>query len=312
MDIARVRVAIANNKLDPSHHESLACCLAISVRIPMPTSFRTPNGIFTISATENCCLILFQTLSCPKQTQIHDQPKKGLLFGSLAGVRCSRPLDSFDQTGIEQHLHMSSKDRRVYPRNFKRSEHHILTRLNREYDFADQLHVARHQHSPERDKNRVRVNAQLIDSETGAHLWADRFEEDFADLFKLQDQVVARLANTLGYELIKAEAQKSGHSTNPDAIDLTMSGWVAFWQQTTKESVALARGYFEHALKLDPQIAEALTGLAFRAYPCLALRLEHESRRGSACRSDGIGDESDHHQSWLRLRLLYKESHLVS
>ena len=52
--------------------------------------------------------------------------------------------------------------------------------------------------SVQRDQNRVRVNAQLIDAETGAHLWADRFEEDVADLFKLQDQVVARLANTFG------------------------------------------------------------------------------------------------------------------
>ena len=63
--------------------------------------------------------------------------------------------------------------------------------------------------SVQRDQNRVRVNAQLIDGETGAHLWADRFEESITDLFKLQDQVVARLANTLGYELAKAEAQRS-------------------------------------------------------------------------------------------------------
>jgi TolB-like protein len=47
--------------------------------------------------------------------------------------------------------------------------------------------------SVQRDQNRVRVNAQLIDAETGAHLWAERFEVDLADLFKLQDQVVARL-----------------------------------------------------------------------------------------------------------------------
>ena len=46
--------------------------------------------------------------------------------------------------------------------------------------------------SVQRDQNRVRVNAQLIDAQTGAHLWADRFEEDVADLFKLQDDVVAR------------------------------------------------------------------------------------------------------------------------
>ena len=71
--------------------------------------------------------------------------------------------------------------------------------------------------SVQRDQNHVRVNAQLIDGETGAHLWADRFEESITDLFKLQDEVVARLANSLGYELTKAEAQRSAHSTNPDA-----------------------------------------------------------------------------------------------
>jgi adenylate cyclase len=117
--------------------------------------------------------------------------------------------------------------------------------------------------SVQRDKNHVRVNAQLIDGETGAHLWADRFEESITDLFKLQDQVVARLANTLGYELVKAEAQRGAHSTNPDAIDLTMRGWAALWQPVTNESITSARDYFERALKLDPQYAEALVGLAY-------------------------------------------------
>jgi hypothetical protein len=54
-----------------------------------------------------------------------------------------------------------------------------------------------------------RRGAKLIDAASGAHLWADRFDEDVADIFKLQDEVVARLANSLGYELIKAEAKKS-------------------------------------------------------------------------------------------------------
>ena len=75
--------------------------------------------------------------------------------------------------------------------------------------------------SVQRDQNRVRVNAQLIDAGSGAHLWADRFEEDVADLFKLQDQVVARLTNSLGYELVKTEAEKDARSKSPDAVDLT-------------------------------------------------------------------------------------------
>ena len=118
--------------------------------------------------------------------------------------------------------------------------------------------------SVQREQNRVRVNAQLIDGATGAHLWADRFEESITDLFKLQDQVVARLANTLGYELVKAEAQRSSYSTNPDAIDLTMRGWAAMWQPSrTKESIASAREDFERAIKLDPQNPEAMVGLAY-------------------------------------------------
>jgi adenylate cyclase len=62
------------------------------------------------------------------------------------------------------------------------------------------------------DQNRVRVNAQLVDAVSGAHLWADRFEEDVADLFKLQDEVVARLARNMGLALTRAEAEKGARS----------------------------------------------------------------------------------------------------
>jgi adenylate cyclase len=120
--------------------------------------------------------------------------------------------------------------------------------------------------SVQREQNRVRVNAQLIDGESGAHLWADRFEESITDLFKLQDEVVARLANSLSYELRKAEAQKSARSINPDAIDLIMRGWAALWQPPTKESTASARDYFESAMKIEPQNAEAMVGLAYARY----------------------------------------------
>ena len=119
--------------------------------------------------------------------------------------------------------------------------------------------------SVQRDQNHVRVNAQLIDGTTGAHLWADRFEEDMADVFKLQDQVVARLANTLGSELVKAEAEKSPQSGNPDAIDLTMRGWAILNQLqlvTDKDSLAKALGLFEQTLKLDPNNVDALVGAA--------------------------------------------------
>jgi adenylate cyclase len=119
--------------------------------------------------------------------------------------------------------------------------------------------------SVQRDQNRVRVNAQLIDAESGAHLWAERFEEDVADLFKLQDQVVARLANTLGYELVKAEAAKGARSTNPDANDLVMRGWALINEgssQPSKEKNDASRAFYEQALAIDPNNAAAIAGLA--------------------------------------------------
>jgi adenylate cyclase len=121
--------------------------------------------------------------------------------------------------------------------------------------------------SVQRDQNRVRVNAQLIDAGSGAHLWADRFEEDVADLFKLQDQVVARLANSLGYELVQTEAEKDARSKSPDAIDLAMRGWALVWQEQlqsrTKENNNAAQALFEQALKIDPNETDALEGDAY-------------------------------------------------
>jgi adenylate cyclase len=119
--------------------------------------------------------------------------------------------------------------------------------------------------SVQRDQNRVRVNAQLIDTESGAHLWADRFEEDVSDLFKLQDQVVARLANSLGYELVKAEAEKASRSKSPDAVDLTMRGRALLSEanpSTMKDTFDGALDLFDQALSIDPNDADALAGEA--------------------------------------------------
>jgi adenylate cyclase len=117
--------------------------------------------------------------------------------------------------------------------------------------------------SVQRNQNKVRVNAQLINAESGAHLWADRFEEDVADLFKLQDLVVARLANALGYELVKAEAAKNAGANSADAVDLVLRAnalEVQGYANPTKENFDLALAMFEKALAIDPLEASALAG----------------------------------------------------
>ena len=63
--------------------------------------------------------------------------------------------------------------------------------------------------SVQRGGNRMRVNVQLIDAETGNHLWAERFDKPLADLFDMQDEIVARLAGALNAQLVAAEARRA-------------------------------------------------------------------------------------------------------
>ena len=74
--------------------------------------------------------------------------------------------------------------------------------------------------SVQRGGDRVRVNAQLIDAEAGNHLWAERFDKPIADLFDMQDEIVARLAGPLNAQLIAAEAQRSQQAPTPNSTDL--------------------------------------------------------------------------------------------
>ena len=71
--------------------------------------------------------------------------------------------------------------------------------------------------SVQRSANRMRVNVQLIDAESGNHLWAERFDKPVADLFDMQDEIVARLANALNAQLIIAEARRAERAPKPDS-----------------------------------------------------------------------------------------------
>jgi TolB-like protein/Tfp pilus assembly protein PilF len=116
--------------------------------------------------------------------------------------------------------------------------------------------------SVQRSGNRLRVNVQLIDAENGAHLWAERFDKPSADLFDMQDEIVARLANQLGAQLIAAEARRAERAPHPDSTDLYYQGLVWFNKGITRECMTRARDYFERALALDPDNVDALIGTA--------------------------------------------------
>ena len=115
--------------------------------------------------------------------------------------------------------------------------------------------------SVQRGGNRMRVNVQLIDAETGSHLWAERFDKPLADLFDMQDEIVARLANQLGTELTAAEARRAQQAPNPDSMDLYFQGMAWLNKGTNRENMDRARGFFERAMALDPGNLDALLGV---------------------------------------------------
>jgi TolB-like protein/class 3 adenylate cyclase/tetratricopeptide (TPR) repeat protein len=116
--------------------------------------------------------------------------------------------------------------------------------------------------SVQRSGNRLRVNVQLIDTENGRHLWAERFEKPVADLFDMQDEIVSRLAHTLDAQLVVAEARRAERSRHPDALDLVFQGIACVYQGPSAEHLIQAREFFERASAIDPRSVGALVGMA--------------------------------------------------
>jgi adenylate cyclase len=109
----------------------------------------------------------------------------------------------------------------------------------------------------------VRVNTQLIDAGSGAHLWAEQMDVDQGTLATLQDNfgIANRLARMLSVELVNVEGRRAPR-TDPDAVDLTMRGWSILNGGPNKDDVQRSVALFEDALRLDPDNSQARIGLA--------------------------------------------------
>ena len=118
------------------------------------------------------------------------------------------------------------------------------------------------QGSVRRSGNRVRVNTQLIDTETNIHVWAERFDQAADDLFALQDEVTSQIAVALNLELIGAEAARP--TDHPDALDYILRGRAALYNYkgATREGLTDAVNLFETALALDPESVDTQALLA--------------------------------------------------
>ena len=110
--------------------------------------------------------------------------------------------------------------------------------------------------------SKVQINVQLIDTQSGGHLWADRFESDITDLFALQAAVTGRIAASLDIQLAKAEGERAMERTaaNPDAVDLRLRAMALYISGVTPEHLLAARGLLEQSVHLDPNSAKSGPG----------------------------------------------------
>ena len=108
--------------------------------------------------------------------------------------------------------------------------------------------------------NRVRITAQLIEAETGAHLWADRFDGSLEDVFDLQDKVAIDVAGVIEPALQAAEVRRSAARPTNDltAYDLYLRALAIFYP-ITKERLLEALELLEEAIAIDPHCGPALS-----------------------------------------------------
>ena len=141
--------------------------------------------------------------------------------------------------------------------------------------------------SVRRAGSQVRINVQLVDAESGAHLWADRFDRDAQQLFGLESEITGRIARSVRSSMVAAEAAR--RTQHPDAMDYVFRGRAALSKPVSLAASDEAIGDFEQAMALDPGAVRAKVGLAsaVRAFllkewlvACMASR-RHPVRRGN-------------------------------
>jgi len=117
--------------------------------------------------------------------------------------------------------------------------------------------------SVRRAANRIRATAQLIDAETGNHLWAERFDRDLSDVFALQDEITQNVVAAIEPEMLLVEGKRAAHQNvgRVDAFDLCMRGIWHFHQFARDENGAAAM-LLRQAVDLDPKLALAHSYLA--------------------------------------------------
>jgi adenylate cyclase len=172
--------------------------------------------------------------------------------------------------------------------------------------------------SVRRAGNQVQVNVQLIDAESGAHLWADRFNTDRQDLAESQTDITGRLAQSLNVELLRDVGRRieQERAVNPDAGDLVMRGWAQYRRPFSIANLQEAQHTFEQALTVDPRSIDARIGLAQTLIAFVALgwssAIQQDEARAEQLLSDALGREPNSTLAHYALGMLRQRQHRLA
>jgi TolB-like protein/class 3 adenylate cyclase len=152
--------------------------------------------------------------------------------------------------------------------------------------------------SVQRSGDRIRVNVQLIDAESGNHLWADRFDKRSGDLLQMQDEIVARVAGALNAPLMVAEAQRAERSAEPASMDLYFKGMALVNKGLRPDWLAQARSCFEKARAIDGANLEAQVGVGMvdtlRGVTCVGDNPAGALESAESLLTDALSSAPDH------------------
>jgi adenylate cyclase len=112
--------------------------------------------------------------------------------------------------------------------------------------------------------NRIRVTAQLVEAETGNHVWAERYDRDLADIFGVQDEITEAVTIAIAPAIAQAE-QRRAMRKPPESLDAWTNYQRGLWHlgRISQEDYAAAREYFQNAIDQDPNFAGSYSGLAY-------------------------------------------------
>jgi len=124
--------------------------------------------------------------------------------------------------------------------------------------------------SVQRLDDRIRVTVQLINVEDGSPLWAEKFDEKFADIFTVQDSISEKIADSLALKLTGEDRQRltKRYTRNAEAYQFYVKG-VFYRDKLNEEDLKKAVQYFEQAIKVDPNYAQAYAGLSSALAPLM-------------------------------------------